>query len=151
MKKEQGKEKYISQQPEKKYEPKTKPKTEKEKEVYQAPQESSYPEKDSSKEKKETAKETTPLEKVSDILFDGYGQIFEKMSSEKKEKFVGGGKKVAQEVEKSLAKNKINEGKILTAVRQWLRVLDDKNAAFIEQEAKKKTDRILEVLKTNIN
>ncbi|SRR6056297_377592 len=149
------KEKSISQNREKKYRFSNKPEklkkeAQKREKTYQPPERPTAAEK---KSKKEPVKEKVigPLGEVSDILFEGYGDIFEKMSSKEREEFIDGGKEIAEEVRKSLDKNKIQEGRILKAVRQWLRVLEDKNKAFVEQEAKKKTDRILEVLKNNIN
>ena len=82
---------------------------------------------------------------VEGILEDGLEDVFRKMPPEKQEEFKKAGEETAARISRLLASAKVKARKILSLIINWLKIIPGVNRFFLEQEAKIKTDRILEL------
>jgi len=85
------------------------------------------------------------LEKIEDILEEDLEEIYFQMTPEKQAEFKQAGEKTASKIESLLKSAKIKIKKILELIRNWLKIIPGVNKYFLEQEAKIKTDKILEI------
>lgn len=82
---------------------------------------------------------------VQEIMQDGLGDTFRSMSPEDKERFRVKGEEVAGEIAVMVRELKVEAKRVILLIRDWLLTIPGVNKFFLEQEAKIKTDRILEL------
>lgn len=85
------------------------------------------------------------LVEIEDILSEDLGEMFQKMTPEDQRKFKAKGEEVARTIWQMIETAKIHLKKILTLLREWLKLIPGVNRYFLEQETKIKIDRIIEL------
>jgi hypothetical protein len=85
------------------------------------------------------------LEKIEDVLAEDLEDIYFQMPAEKQAEFRQTGEETASKIVLLLSSVKVQVRKILELIVKWLRVIPHVNKYFLEQEAKIKTDKILEL------
>lgn len=85
------------------------------------------------------------LMRVERALEDGLGDVYVGMPKEARIRFKQKGEQVAATLRVMLDSAKVNAKKVLQLIREWLKLIPGVNKFFLEQEAKIKTDRILEL------
>lgn len=83
------------------------------------------------------------LVKIETILSEHLDEIFTQMTPAQQMQFKQKGEETATKIEKLLQDVKVKVKEMLNLLREWLRIIPGVNKFFIEQEAKIKTDRIL--------
>ncbi len=84
---------------------------------------------------------TLELEK---ILEDGLGEYVSSMPEEARTRFLYKGQETAQRLAGMVQGVKIQAKKVVELIRDWLLTIPGVNKFFLEQEAKLKTDRVLQ-------
>ncbi|MDD2758236.1 MAG: hypothetical protein PHD72_02575 [Patescibacteria group bacterium] len=87
--------------------------------------------------------------KVEKILADGLQDSYEKLSPIARQEFKLKGEITATKIRDLLNETKIKAKKIFRLILEWLSLLPGINRFFLEQEAKIKTDKIIELKKRN--
>jgi hypothetical protein len=101
------------------------------------------------------AQEAAPVEKdpvtqeVEKILEDGLGEYIPDMPDEAREKFIKKGGEVAGEVSGMVRSMNVGVKRVLDLIKDWLLTIPGVNRYFVEQEAKIKTDRIVDLVETH--
>ncbi len=85
------------------------------------------------------------LMRVERTLEDGLGDIYVSMPKAARQRFKQKGEAVAVTLRNMIAGAKVSAKKVLALIREWLKMIPGVNRYFLEQEAKIKTDRILEL------
>ncbi len=70
-------------------------------------------------------------------------ELFLTMTPQEQMTFKKKGEETAEKVNELLKETKIKVGEILDLIKEWLKIIPGVNKFFIEQEAKIKTDRLL--------
>ena len=86
------------------------------------------------------------LQDVEDILANDLTDMFLGLSDQKKAEFKIKGEDVAMNIQKMMQSGRIQARKILTWIREWLRIIPGVNKFFLEQEAKIKQDQVMEYI-----
>ena len=81
---------------------------------------------------------------VEDILSDDLTDLFLRLPPEKKLAFKTAGEDAASKIKVMMDSGKVKAKKILELIRDWLRIVPGVNKFFLEQEAKIKTDKLME-------
>lgn len=85
------------------------------------------------------------LLQLENILADGLGDMYNQMEPDLKIKFKNKGEVIARQIENTLARGRIKVKQMIAWIKSWLRLIPGVNRFFLEQEAKIKVDRILEL------
>lgn len=85
---------------------------------------------------------------VEKILEDGLGDYVPDMPDEARERFIHKGGEVAGELSSMVRSLNVKVKRVVTLIREWLLTIPGVNRYFIEQEAKIKTDRIVNLVET---
>ncbi|MCR4278713.1 MAG: hypothetical protein NUV81_02285 [bacterium] len=88
---------------------------------------------------------------VEGILEEDLGPIYASLPEEAKPLFRKKGEEAATEISTMLKTLKINTARILRLIRDWLLTIPKVNKFFLEQEAKIKTDRIIDLHESTKN
>lgn len=83
---------------------------------------------------------------IEDILSDGLGEIYVKMPPAKQAEFKHNGEQTAREINKMIDQVKFKIKKILQIIKGWLSLVPGINKFYLEQEAKIKTDKIVQLI-----
>ncbi len=83
--------------------------------------------------------------KIESILSYGLEAEFRSMTPAVREQFRVEGEKTASVIRQFIERSKVTAKKVLELIRQWLTMIPGINRFFLEQEAKIKTDRVLEL------
>ncbi len=83
------------------------------------------------------------LKKIDKILSAGLEDAYLSLSPELKKEFKVKGEETTIKINMLLNKVKVNFGKIVKLIKKWLLIIPRINPFFLEQEAKIKADRIL--------
>jgi hypothetical protein len=86
------------------------------------------------------------LTKVEKILEKDMGDIYFKMSPEAKRNFKIKGEEISLKIEEMIETGKAVARKILALIKSWLQMIPGVNRFFLEQEAKIKTDKIMNIV-----
>lgn len=81
--------------------------------------------------------------KIEDLLAEDMTDVFLAMSPEKQAEFKVKGEETAGKIRLMFEQAKVNAKKIFDLVRDWLKLIPGVNRFFLEQEAKIKTDKIV--------
>lgn len=85
------------------------------------------------------------LAEIETILSEGLSDVYKQMPPDKQADFKAEGERVASRIRAMVAKARIKVHEILRMIRRWLRIIPGVNKFFLEQEAKIKTDKIIEL------
>jgi hypothetical protein len=85
------------------------------------------------------------LIEIESILADGLDQAYLGLSPAKRQEFRAQGEILAHSIQQMLDKGKVNVKKVRDLIIKWLRIIPGVNRYFLEQEAKIKLDRLLEL------
>jgi hypothetical protein len=85
--------------------------------------------------------------KIEKILESGLAEEYSKLSPIAKQEFKIKGEEVAEKIKDILSSTHIKVKKIFSLIVEWLRLLPGVNKFFLEQEAKIKTDHLIELHK----
>ncbi len=85
------------------------------------------------------------LEKIEDVLEEDLEEIYFQLPPEKQAEFKQAGEETASKIELLLKATKVKIKKVLELIFNWLKIIPGINKFFLEQEAKIKTDKILEI------
>jgi len=85
---------------------------------------------------------------IDSILSDGLDGIYIKMSPAEQNRFKTEGERTAGAINQLLNKAKTGAGKIISLIKKWLGLIPGVSRFFLEQEAKIKADKILNIKKT---
>lgn len=85
---------------------------------------------------------------VEQILEDGLGQYYASLPEQAKPVFKKKGEEVAREISTMVRTFKVKFKRLVTIISNWLRTIPGVNKYFLEQEAKIKADRIIELVET---
>ncbi len=88
------------------------------------------------------AKDPT-LQKIENIMGEDLTDAFLKLSPEKQQQFKEKGEETASKIRQLVESAKVNTKKIFDLIRKWMKMIPGINRFFLEQEAKIKTDKIL--------
>ncbi len=89
-----------------------------------------------------TKKDPT-LQRIEDIMGEDLTDAFLKLSPDRQQKFKEKGEETASKIRQMIEGAKVNTKKIFDLIRKWLKMIPGINRFFLEQEAKIKTDKIL--------
>ncbi|MBI2416283.1 MAG: hypothetical protein HYV33_06550 [Candidatus Kerfeldbacteria bacterium] len=114
----------------------------------QHPEESPYVIKSASKTRKDQvmtddANKSDTVIAIEEILADNLGEVYQRMSPAEQEQFKQKGEEVARTIADMTTKLKATAKKILQLIREWLQLIPGVSKYFLEQEAKIKTDELL--------
>lgn len=82
---------------------------------------------------------------IDKILSEGMHETFLALSPKKQQEFKLEGEKTVEKINKLLDKTKIKVDKIIDLIKRWLKVIPGINQYFLEQEAKIKADKIINI------
>ncbi len=83
---------------------------------------------------------------IEKIMEEGLGALYASLPDSAKPKFKQKGEEAATEIAVMVRTLKIQVARVLKLLRDWLLTIPNLNRFFLEQEAKIKTDRILELI-----
>ncbi len=81
--------------------------------------------------------------RIEDVLAEDMTDVFLKMSPDKQAAFKEKGEETASKIRQMVDGAKVNAKKMFDLIREWLKLIPGVNKFFLEQEAKIKTDKIL--------
>ncbi len=84
---------------------------------------------------------------VEKILEDGLGEFVESMPAEAQQRFLSKGQEVSGQIAVMVRGLKVEVRRVVRLIQEWLLTIPGVNKFFLEQEAKIKTDRIIELEK----
>ncbi|MBI5077589.1 hypothetical protein HZB94_04385 [Candidatus Falkowbacteria bacterium] len=87
------------------------------------------------------------LVEVEKILSEGIEDLYKELPENRKQEFREKGEETARTVEKLLKAAKVQINKIVRLIVDWLKMIPGVNKFFLEQEAKIKSDKLLELKK----
>jgi len=91
------------------------------------------------------------LEEIENILQEDLGDVYASLPPETREEFKVEGEKTAVEIKGLVERVKIKTRKIFQLIKNWLKIIPGVNRFFLEQEAKIKTDEILDLAEKEKN
>ncbi|MCK4967840.1 MAG: hypothetical protein KAS12_02185 [Candidatus Aenigmarchaeota archaeon] len=86
---------------------------------------------------------STTRQQIESILSDGLDNLYLSLSKDEQIRFKEKGEETASKIEKIIKSAKINFKKIVDLIKKWLATIPGVNRFFLEQEAKIKTDKII--------
>lgn len=91
------------------------------------------------------------IKRIEGILEEDLNEVYFKMTDEKKKEFKRVGEETAMSIAEILKNPKYKIKNVLDLIRKWLLLIPGINKFFLEQEAKIKTDKLIESLRNNFN
>jgi len=88
---------------------------------------------------------------VEKILEEDLGDLYIKLDPETRKKFRAEGDKLAADLKGMVESFRIKARRVLHQIRDWLKIIPGINKYFLEQEAKIKTDKIMELAEQEKN
>lgn len=85
------------------------------------------------------------VRKIEEILEEDLGEVYLEMNAEQQKIFKEKGEETASRIRILIQQVKIHIKEILNLIKKWLTLIPGVNRFFLEQEAKIKTDKILEM------
>lgn len=82
---------------------------------------------------------------VESILEEDLAETYAALPPDTKQKFKAEGERVTGEITKMMKTLKVRARKVLDLIRGWLKIIPGINAFFLEQEAKIKTDKVMQL------
>ncbi|MFA5644645.1 MAG: hypothetical protein WC928_03940 [Patescibacteria group bacterium] len=94
-----------------------------------------------------TSSEKERQQQIDKILSEGLNDIFLSMNPKEQKRFQEEGEETVIKINKLLSQTKIKVKKIIDLIKRWLKLIPKVNNYFLEQEAKIKADKIIELKK----
>lgn len=91
------------------------------------------------------AQKSVALLKVEKVLEEDMEELYFSLNDAERRMFKQEGERTAREIEKVIMLGKSVAVKVLALIKAWLRLIPGLNKFFIEQEAKIKTDKIINI------
>lgn len=88
--------------------------------------------------------------KIEKIMEEGMNDAFQRLSPIAQQEFKIKGEKTATKINELLRSTHVKAKQIFRLIIEWLKMLPGVNKFFLEQEAKIKTDKILEIKKRKL-
>ncbi len=85
------------------------------------------------------------LEKIEDVLEEDLEEIYFQLPQDKQAEFRQVGEETASQIAMLLGAVKVKVKEILALIIKWLRIIPHVNKFYLEQEAKIKTDKLLDL------
>jgi len=85
------------------------------------------------------------LVEIESILAENLDELYLQMTPQQQMAFKQQGEETANKVQKLLLEAKLKAREILNLIKDWLKLLPGINKFFLEQEAKIKTDRLINI------
>ncbi len=82
---------------------------------------------------------------IENILSENISEIYKELSDAQKRSFRQKGEEISIKIKGMLKKARVATHEILNIIKEWLRMLPGISHYFLEQEAKIKTDKILQM------
>lgn len=92
--------------------------------------------------------EQRQIQAIEDVLAGGLDKTFLEMNPSERARFKIEGEKTALKINVILSKARVSADKIVNLIKDWLKLIPGVNRFFLEQEAKIKTDKILNIKKS---
>jgi len=86
---------------------------------------------------------------IENILEEDLEEIYFSLPPEKQKEFKTKGEETAKKISLALQKTKIKVNQIIKLIKNWLKLIPGVNKFFLEQEAKIKADKIIELKRKN--
>jgi hypothetical protein len=86
---------------------------------------------------------------VEDVLAEDLLDVYASMTPEEQEKFKSQGEQTASKIAQMLENVRVQSQRVLSLIKDWLKIIPGVNRFFLEQEAKIKTDKILALAETH--
>gem|GEM_PF-542919 len=90
-------------------------------------------------------------ERIENILSEGLEEEYKKLPPAIQAEFRQKGEETTGRIKKLLESSKVKVKQVLALILQWLRVIPHVNRYFLEQEAKIKADKIMDITRQNNN
>ncbi len=84
---------------------------------------------------------------IENFLATGLEDMYLGMDTSKRKEFKEAGEKTAQEINNLMEKTKLNVKKVVDLIKKWLMIIPGVNKFFLEQEAKLRADKIMQIKK----
>jgi hypothetical protein len=85
------------------------------------------------------------LQEIENVLAQGLIDVYKQMPPKKQAEFKREGEKMAVKIRAMVTRARLKVRDILKMIRRWLQMIPGINKYFLEQEAKIKTDKIIEL------
>lgn len=82
---------------------------------------------------------------IDSILSEGLNEIFLQMKEQEQKEFKKKGEETVAKINVLLSQTKVKVNKIISLIREWLKMIPGVNKFFLEQEVKIKADKILKI------
>lgn len=82
---------------------------------------------------------------IDSILSEGLNEIFLQMKGQEQKDFKKKGEETVAKINVLLSQTKVKVNKIISLIREWLKMIPGVNKFFLEQEVKIKADKILKI------
>ncbi|MFA6514605.1 MAG: hypothetical protein WCT50_05005 [Patescibacteria group bacterium] len=82
---------------------------------------------------------------IDNILSEGLHEVFLKMTPARQKEFKIAGEETVSKISALLDKGKVKVSKIIGLIKNWLKLIPGVNKFFLEQEAKIKADKIMNI------
>lgn len=86
-------------------------------------------------------------EKIEQVMSAGLTEAYTNMDPTSRNKFKLAGEQTAREINRLLSESRVRVSTIINLIKNWLKLIPGVNKFFLEQEAKIKTDAILQLKK----
>lgn len=85
------------------------------------------------------------LMEIEHLLADDLGDIYNEMAPDMRVKFKNRGEEIARKIEQVIIQGKVRLKQIINWIRDWLKMIPGVNKFFLEQAAKIKSDKVIEL------
>lgn len=92
-----------------------------------------------------TSTKETLTQEIEDVLSEDLGDLYKSLSADKQRQFKAEGERTAGVISQLFSHGKFHARRISSLVKRWLRLIPGVNRFFLEQEAKIKTDKLLQM------
>lgn len=82
---------------------------------------------------------------IDKILSEGMHEVFLNLDAKKQKEFKDSGEDTVKKINEVLDKTKVKVDKIISLIKKWLKLIPGINKFFLEQEAKLKADKIIDL------
>lgn len=86
--------------------------------------------------------------KIEKVLEQGFEGVYLSLPADKKIEFKAAGEKTAHQINLLLGQTKVKIKKVISLIKDWLKIIPGINRFFLEQEAKIKADELINLNKT---
>lgn len=89
------------------------------------------------------------MKDVEQVLEEGLADAYRKMNPSQQQKFRKEGDEAARTISEMVRQAKVRAREVLALLTKWLKIIPGVNRFFIDQEAKLKTDKIVQLAAKN--